>query len=152
MLTFTSLDTLYLYDCPELESFPMGGLPPNLSDLSICNCPKLIGSREEWGLFQFQLNSLKYFTIDDDFENVESFLEENLLIMNKKGFLHLKSLDCLYIEDCPTLESLTEKEDLPNSLTTLWIEPNCRIIKEKYEKEGRERWHTIGHIPEVRFW
>jgi len=30
----------------------------------------------------------------------------------------------------------------------LWI-TKCGIIKEKYEKEGGERWHTITHIPSV---
>ncbi|RHN66017.1 putative P-loop containing nucleoside triphosphate hydrolase, leucine-rich repeat domain, L [Medicago truncatula] len=159
---FTKLHSLYLHNCPELESFPMGGLPSNLRHLKICNCPKLIGSREEWGLFQ--LNSLDSFFVSDEFENVESFPEENLLppsltdlnvincsklrIMNKKGFLHLKSLNWLYINNCPSLESLPEKEDLPNSLSNLWIE-DCGIIKEKYEKEGGERWHTITHIPNV---
>ncbi|AES69123.1 putative P-loop containing nucleoside triphosphate hydrolase, leucine-rich repeat domain, L [Medicago truncatula] len=132
---FTSLRSLYLDDCPELESFPMGGLPSNLRDLRIHNCPKLIGSREEWGLFQ--LNSLKWFSVSDEFENVESFPEENLLPptlkdlylincsklrkMNKKGFLHLKSLNKLYIRNCPSLESLPEKEDLPNSLSSFYF-------------------------------
>ncbi|CAJ2638991.1 unnamed protein product [Trifolium pratense] len=121
---FTNLQSLYLYDCPQLESFPIGGLPSNLIYLIISNCPKLIGSREEWGLFQ--LNSLKYFTIrDHEFENVESFPEENLLpptledlslyncsklrIMNNKGFLHLNSLRDLWIVNCPSLESLPEE-------------------------------------------
>jgi len=159
---FTKLYYLFLYDCSELESFPMGGLPSNLIWLTILNCPKLIGSREEWGLFQ--LNSLIQFSVSDEFENVESFPEENLLpptlnslslsncsklrIMNNKGFLHLKSLRCLYIINCPVLERLPEKEDLPNYLSRLWIE-DCEIIKEKYEKEGGERWHTITHIPNV---
>jgi len=159
MHLFTKLQYLNLYDCPELESFPMGGLPSNLRTLGIYNCPKLIGSREEWGLFQ--LNSLKYFSVSDEFENVESFPEENLLpptlhslelyncsklrIMNNKGCLHLETL---VIYKCPSLESLPEKEDLPNSLSWLWIE-DCGIIKEKYEKEGGERWHTITHIPNV---
>ncbi|RHN66003.1 putative leucine-rich repeat domain, L domain-containing protein [Medicago truncatula] len=48
---FTKLHYLYLHGCPKLESLPMGGLPFNLRGLSIYNCPKLIGSREEWGLF-----------------------------------------------------------------------------------------------------
>ncbi|KEH33150.1 NBS-LRR type disease resistance protein [Medicago truncatula] len=159
---FTSLSALRLYDCPELESFPMGGLPSNLCSLGIYNCPKLIALREQWGLFQ--LNSLRAFGVSDEFENVESFPEENLLpptihflwfsncsklrIMNKKGFLHLKSLQYLDIINCPSLESLPEKEALPNSLYRLWIE-DCGIIKEKYEKEGGERWHTISHIPGV---
>ena len=159
---FTKLHSLHLYDCPELESFPMGGLPSNLRWLTIFNCPKLIGSREEWGLFQ--LNSLYGFIVSDEFENVESFPEENLLPptlnslhldncsklrkMNNKGFLHLKSLRKLCIDNCPVLESLPEKEDLLNSLWMLYID-NCGIIKEKYEKEGGERWHTITHIPNV---
>ncbi|KAK2440161.1 hypothetical protein QL285_011603 [Trifolium repens] len=153
---FTNLHSLNLHDCPQLESFPMGGLPSNLSSLKIENCPKLIALREEWGLFQ--LNSLTRFTVsDDEFENVESFPEENLLppflvfltldncsklrIMNYKGFLHLKSL---IIRKCPSLESLPE-EGLPNSLHSLWIY-KCPLIMEKYKQKGGERWHTIRHI------
>ena len=159
---FTKLQSLCLYDCPELESFPVGGLPSNLRRLSIYNCPKLIASREEWGLFQ--LKSLNYFNVSDEFENVESFPEENLLpptleyldlencsklrIMNNKGFLHFNCFLGLYIDNCPSLECLPEKEALPNSLSSLSIF-NCPIIKEKYEKEGGERWHTISHIPNV---
>ncbi|CAJ2638992.1 unnamed protein product [Trifolium pratense] len=161
---FTNLETLCLYDCPQLESFPSGGLPSNLSTLEISNCPKLIGSREEWGLFQ--LNSLKYFSVKDaEFENVESFPEENLLpptlkwlrlfncsklrIMNNKGFLHLNSLEYLRIVNCPSLESLPEEGLQQLSfLVGLSIE-DCPIIREKYKKEGGERWDTIRHIPEV---
>jgi hypothetical protein len=25
----------------------------------------------------------------------------------------------------------------------------CPLIREKYKKEGGERWHTISHIPDV---
>ncbi|KEH15144.1 NBS-LRR resistance protein [Medicago truncatula] len=139
----------------------MGGLPSNLADLYIENCPKLIASRKEWGLFQ--LNSLKSFFISNEFENVESFPEKNLLpptlqtlcindcsklrIMNNKGFLHLKSLIELHIWNCPILERLPE-EALPNTLTSIEIS-DCPLIKGKYEKEGGENWHTISHIPHV---
>ncbi|GAU39283.1 hypothetical protein TSUD_118870 [Trifolium subterraneum] len=156
---FTNLQQLRLYDFPQLESFPRGGLPSKLRWLTIEKCPKLIGSREEWGLFQ--LNSLRWFTVSDEFENVESFPEENLLpptlndltltncsklrIMNYKGFIHLNSLQGLDIKNCPSLESLPE-EGLPSLL--LWIS-ECPIIREKYKKEGGERWHTIRHIPFV---
>ncbi|XP_058721433.1 putative disease resistance RPP13-like protein 1 [Vicia villosa] len=159
---FTNLCILKLFDCPRLESFPMGGLPSNLESLLIYNCPKLIASREEWGLFQ--LNSLTHFIVSDDFENVKSFPEQNLLpptltdlyfskcsklrILNYKGFLHLKSLGSIWIDNCPSLESLPE-EGLPNSLYNLYIE-NCPLLEEKYKKEGGERWHTISHIPKVK--
>jgi len=161
---FINLRDLQLYHCLELDSFPEGGLPSNLTELGIYKCPKLIGSREEWGLFQ--LNSLKQLYVGDEFENVESFPEENLLpptltflclnkcsklrIMNYKGFLQLKSLRFLFIYNYLSLESLPE-EGLPNSLSTLSIR-NCPLIKEKYEKEGGERWHTISHIRDVLFW
>jgi hypothetical protein len=163
---FTNLQSLRLGDCPQLESFPRGGLPSNLVQLTIWNCPKLIGSREEWGLFQ--LNSLKYITIrGHEFENVESFPEENLLPptlkwlwltncsklrrMNNKGFLHLNSLTDLIIRCCPSLESLPEEalQQLSSSLYELYI-IECPIIREKYKKEGGERWHTITHIPHVK--
>ncbi|GAU20901.1 hypothetical protein TSUD_120930 [Trifolium subterraneum] len=157
---FTNLDSLFLNDCPQLESFPTGGLPSNLSSLEISNCPKLIGSREEWGLFQ--LNSLEEFTVSDEFENVESFPEENLLpptlkylqlyncsklrIMNSNGFRHLNSLEELRIVNCPSLESLPEEGLLHLEVLQIY---NCPIIREKYKKEGGERWHTISHIPYV---
>jgi hypothetical protein len=35
-----------------------------------------------------------------------------------------------------------------SSLSELWIK-ECPIIREKYKKEGGERWHTISHIPNV---
>ncbi|XP_045815632.1 putative disease resistance RPP13-like protein 1 [Trifolium pratense] len=146
------LNSFYLADCPELESFPRGGLPADLRLLEIQNCPKLIASRMEWGLFQ--LNSLKFFKVSDhEFENVDSFPEENLLpptlvslsltncsklkIMNYKGFLHLKSLKDLMILNCPSLERLPE-EGLPSSISRLRIS-DCPLIKEKYEKEGGVR-------------
>ncbi|WJX36747.1 hypothetical protein P8452_24592 [Trifolium repens] len=160
---FTNLQYLRLLNCPQLESFPRGGLPSNLSSLVISNCPKLIGSREEWGLFQ--LNSLQWFTVTDEFENVESFPEENLLPptlqslalyncsklrrMNNKGFLHLNSLYSLCIVNCPSLESLPEEAlQQLSSLSSLWIR-ECPLIREKYKKEGGERWHTISHITHV---
>ncbi|KAK2440176.1 putative disease resistance RPP13 protein [Trifolium repens] len=158
---FTNLNSLVLYDSPWLESFFGWQLPSNLCNLRIERCPKLMASREEWGLFQ--LNSLKQFRVSDDFEIFESFPEESLLpssinsleltncsnlsILNYKGLLHLTSLESLYIEDCPSLESLPE-EGLPSSLSTLSIH-DCPLIMQQYQKEQGERWHTISHIPDV---
>ncbi|XP_058721429.1 putative disease resistance RPP13-like protein 1 [Vicia villosa] len=105
---FTNLKHLDIWDCPELESFPMGGFPFNLSNLDIVKCPKLKASREDWGF--------------------------------------LKSPDHVYINNCPSLEHLPEEW---SSLDYLRI-THCPLVKEKYKKEGGERWHTISHIPQVK--
>ncbi|XP_027341801.1 putative disease resistance RPP13-like protein 1 isoform X2 [Abrus precatorius] len=157
---FANLHSLYLCDCPKLESFPNGSLPSSLGCLNIEGCPKLVASRVEWGLFK--LYSLKELRISDDFENVESFPEERLLpptlsdlyltrcskltTTNSMGFLHLKSLKSFYIADCPRLQLLPE-ETLPNSLSVLWIH-NCLLLEQRYQKDG-EHWHKICHIPSV---
>ncbi|XP_058721856.1 putative disease resistance RPP13-like protein 1 isoform X2 [Vicia villosa] len=46
---FSNLSDLKLRNCPELESFPMGGIPSNLIKLGIFNCPSLEHLPEEWG-------------------------------------------------------------------------------------------------------
>jgi len=158
---FTNLNSLVLYNCPWLESFLGRQLPSNLGSLRIERCPNLMASIEEWGLFQ--LKSLKQFSLSGDFEILESFPEERLLpssinsleltncsnlrIINYKGLLHLTSLESLYIDECPCLESLPE-EGLPRSLSTLSIH-DCPLLKQLYQKEQGERWHTISHIPYV---
>ncbi|KAK9938836.1 hypothetical protein M0R45_015554 [Rubus argutus] len=40
--TLTSLRSLEIHDCPELESFPEGGLPRKLETLEITSCGKLV--------------------------------------------------------------------------------------------------------------
>ena len=75
----TSLDDLWILDCPEIVSFPEGDLPTNLSSLEIWNCYKLMESRKEWGLQT--LPSLRYLTIRGGTEEGwESFSEEWLLL------------------------------------------------------------------------
>jgi len=161
---FTKLHSLVLFSCPQLQSFPEGGLPLSLSNLEMKRCPKLIASREEWGLFK--LHALKEFTISDDFENVESFPEESLLppnlnvlcleicsklrIVNHKGLSQLKSLKVLSIRYCPCLQCLPE-EGLPNSLSALSIH-DCALLTQRYQKEEGEHWHKIRHIPSVSIW
>lgn len=156
---FANLHSLHLNDCPQLESFPKGGLPSSLRRLEIEGCPKLVASREEWGLFK--LHYLKELSVSDDFENVESFPEERLLpptlsdlyltqcskltTTNSRGFLHLKSLKSFYILSCPRLQCLPE--GLPNSLSALCIH-DSPLLEKQYQKNG-EHWHKIHHIPSV---
>ncbi|KEH33089.1 putative disease resistance RPP13-like protein 1 isoform X2 [Medicago truncatula] len=163
-LEWSSLD---MCSCNSLRTLTITGsfsgrqLPSNLCSLRIERCPKLMASREEWGLFQ--LDSLKQFSVSDDFQILESFPEESLLPstiksfeltncsnlrkINYKGLLHLTSLESLCIEDCPCLDSLPE-EGLPSSLSTLSIH-DCPLIKQLYQMEEGEHWHKISHIPDV---
>ncbi|XP_058762051.1 putative disease resistance RPP13-like protein 1 isoform X2 [Vicia villosa] len=62
------------------------------------------------------------------------------------GCLHHKSKVYIIIHSCPSLEHLPEEW---GSIFDLEIE-DCPLLKEKYQKEGGERWHTISHIHEVR--
>ena len=157
---FSNLHSLLFHDCPHLESFPEGGLPSSLRKLEIERCPKLVASREKWGLFK--LHSLTELRISDDFENVESFPEDMLLPptlsvlyliacsklkkTNYRGFLHLKSLNSLYILYCPLLQSLPEAA-LSNSLSVLYIH-ECPLLKQRYQRDGKH-WHKIHNIPSV---
>ncbi|PRQ56748.1 putative P-loop containing nucleoside triphosphate hydrolase, leucine-rich repeat domain, L [Rosa chinensis] len=43
-----SLQSLLIFDCPELESFPEGGLPSKLESLGIFRCKKLIAKLVAW--------------------------------------------------------------------------------------------------------
>ncbi|KAF3966297.1 hypothetical protein CMV_009594 [Castanea mollissima] len=92
---FPSLDYLAVCLCPELESFPEGGLPINLVTLNVWDCEKLFSHRIEWGLQG--LHSLRDISISSDCEEVESFPEEALLP---------PTLTDIRIEYFPNLKSL----------------------------------------------
>ncbi|PNY11560.1 CC-NBS-LRR resistance protein [Trifolium pratense] len=82
-----------LYNFPQLESFPRGGLPSNLSELVISNFPKLISLGEDWNLFQ--LNSLYLY----DSPELESL---------RRGCLPSR-LKWLEIHNCPKVIALREE-------------------------------------------
>uniref|UniRef100_A0A2N9G466 NB-ARC domain-containing protein n=1 Tax=Fagus sylvatica TaxID=28930 RepID=A0A2N9G466_FAGSY len=94
-----SLGTLSICFCPELESFPDGGLPSSLNSLEIFFCEKLIARRRGWGLQG--LPSLRSFCIRGKCENGESFPERALLP---------SSLTSLEIWNNPLLKSLDANE------------------------------------------
>ncbi|KAH0747623.1 hypothetical protein KY285_009280 [Solanum tuberosum] len=116
-----SLKKLYLSDCPEIESFPEGGLPFNLQLLFINNCKKLVNGRKEW-----RLQRLPYLTelwISHDGSDEEIVGGENwelpssiqtLTIWNLKTLSsqHLKSLTSLQhlrIANLPQIQSMLEQ-------------------------------------------
>ncbi|XP_054790915.1 putative disease resistance protein RGA1 isoform X2 [Prosopis cineraria] len=155
-----SLRYLQLYHCPQLQLVSQRCLPSSLVHISIHDCPKLIASRMRWGLHR--LHSLRDLLVGaHEFENVESFLEEehmppnlkclyidrcsNLTKINNNGLLSLTSLQCLHISNCPNLQCLPE-EGLPKSLSQLWISGNCTLLKQQYQKEDGPGWPIISHI------
>ncbi|KAL4599260.1 hypothetical protein ACB092_11G114700 [Castanea dentata] len=156
---FPSLDYLAVCLCPELESFPEGGLPINLVTLNVWDCEKLFSHRIEWGLQG--LHSLRDISISSDCEEVESFPEEALLpptltdirieyfpnLKSLKGFQHLTSLKSLYIRFCDKLQYLPE-EGLPTSLSSLIIE-YCPLLKQRCQREKGEEWPKVEHIANI---
>ncbi|XP_050159147.1 putative disease resistance protein At3g14460 isoform X2 [Malus sylvestris] len=122
-----SLQKLRVVGCPEVESFPQGGLPSNLQDLSFECRRKLAANRSLWGLTR--LNSLRkldiVFTEEGGEEMGCSFLEEgllpatltslsisfhpNLTTIQGKVLRQLTSLQHLTIKGCPELQGFPEQ-------------------------------------------
>ncbi|KAF5932693.1 hypothetical protein HYC85_028864 [Camellia sinensis] len=165
---FPSLQSLELYDCPEIESFPEGGLPSSLHSLEIRNCGKLTARRREWDLQR--LPSLRHFRLVGEYwrqffpeDGVESFPEEGLLpstlmslsienlpnlkSLNNRGLQLLGSLKYMKIEKCPQLQSLLE-EGLPTSLFMLEFF-GCPMLKPHYLKGKGQDWHKIACVPVI---
>ncbi|CDP13841.1 unnamed protein product [Coffea canephora] len=155
-----SLQSLLLFNCPEIECFPEGGLPSTLQSLTISDCKKLMSRRREWGLEK--LSSLTHLAIRGPCDEVESFPEEDwrlpctlqdlcldslqiLKVLNYSALRHLTSLQNLCFNDCPRLQSLPE-EGLPASLTELrfW---GCPLLKPRLKWERGQDWHKVAHIP-----
>ncbi|KAF3613418.1 hypothetical protein FXO38_36254 [Capsicum annuum] len=104
-----SLKELRLWDCPEIESFPDGGLPFNLQLLNIRCCDKLVNGRKEWCLQR--LSSLRELHIEHDGSDEEIVGGENWDLP--------WSIRCLIICNLKTLSS-----QLLKSLTSLCHDPN----------------------------
>ena len=164
-----SLEGFSVGECPEMESFPEGGLPLNLATLSVWDCDKLFSRRMGWGLQD--LLSLRVIYITSKCKEVESFPEEAWLpptltditignfqyskkksiyfpnLKSLKGFQRLTSLECLYIDGCPKLQYLPE-EGLPTSLSSL-ILINCPLLGQRCESEKGEEWPKIAQISNI---
>ncbi|XVF18941.1 hypothetical protein REPUB_Repub11eG0067100 [Reevesia pubescens] len=164
----TSLQRLVLVSCSAEISFPEEGLPTNLKSLYISPSPKFWRSLLlEWGLHR--LTSLKEaYIFGDGCSDVVSFPQEeeelgmmlppsltfirianfeNLKCLSSKGFQDLTSLQRLWLENCPKLTSLPEK-DMLLSLFQLVID-ECPLLKEGCKRDKGREWSKIAHIPFV---
>lgn len=169
MQNLTSLQNLYVRNCPSLVSLPEGGLPPNLTSLQIEDCQNIQTHLSDWGLHR--LTSLKAFRISGASSDVVSLRENDRLLLPRNltwlsinklqnleslaflGIQNLNSLKELLISDCPKLRSFPADEGLPATLSRLEIK-KCPILGKRCLKEKGEDWARIAHIPriEIFYW
>ncbi|XP_049387646.1 putative disease resistance RPP13-like protein 1 [Solanum stenotomum] len=109
-----SLKTLQLYDCPEIESFPEGGLPFNLHILVIDNCKKLVNSLKEWCLPRLPcLNWLDIYHDGSDEEIVGGENWELPSSIQRLSIWNLKTLSSQHLKSLTSLQSLCIEGNLP---------------------------------------
>ncbi|XP_049353739.1 putative disease resistance RPP13-like protein 1 [Solanum verrucosum] len=116
-----SLEDLILCNCPEIESFPEGGLPFNLQLLQIWNCNKLVNDRKEWRLQRLScLTELRIYHDGSDNEivggenwelpsSIQTLRIENLKTLSSQHLKSLTSLQYLDIYNLPQIQSLLEE-------------------------------------------
>ncbi|KAG5578239.1 hypothetical protein H5410_058373 [Solanum commersonii] len=148
-----SLKELHLRYCPEIESFPEGGLPLNLESLEIDNCKKLVNGRNKW-----LLPRLRQLGIEHDGSNLKTLSSEDLK--------SLTSLEYLCIIDLPQIQSLLEEDRLPSSLSELYLDDHdefhslhlchltsliqCPLLTPLLEFNKGEYWLNIAQIPIIQ--
>ncbi|KAM3302867.1 putative disease resistance RPP13-like protein 1 [Capsicum chacoense] len=127
-----SLKELRLFLCPEIESFPDGGLPFNLQILEINNCDKLVSDRKEWRLQRLPcLRELVIYHNGSDEEigggeilelpcSIQRLTIGDLKTLSSQLLKSLTSLESLEIRNLPQIQSLLE-EGLPSSLSELYL-------------------------------
>ncbi|XLS43933.1 hypothetical protein HN51_000798, partial [Arachis hypogaea] len=158
----TGLQTLYLYDVPNLESIAEEGLPINLRTLGVGNEEGVCSNTAitKWGLDR--LTSLSYLSIKGEYQ-VKKLMEIQVPLLpnslkiliiwsareiqhlNGKWLQHLTSLKNLALYECEKLKSLP-KEGLPSSISRLDIW-RCPMLKASCERKKGKEWPKIAHIP-----
>ncbi|KAG5042167.1 hypothetical protein JHK85_006405 [Glycine max] len=153
------LERLVISNCPEIESFPEGGMPPNLRIVWIYNCEKLLS-----GLAWPSMGMLTHLNVGGPCDGIKSFPKEGLLppsltylylydlsnleMLDCTGLLHLTSLQELTIESCPLLENMVG-ERLPVSLIKLTIK-RCPLLEKRCRMKHPQIWPKISHIPGIQ--
>ncbi|KAK6776763.1 hypothetical protein RDI58_027764 [Solanum bulbocastanum] len=135
-----SLKHLHLSYCPEIESFPEGGLPFNLQQLGINGC---LNGRKERHLQRLLCLTELWISHDGSDEeivagenwelpsSIQRLTIVNLKTLSSKHLKNLTSLQSLQIRNFPNLQSLPESA-LPSSLSQLTIVhcPNLQSLPE----------------------
>ncbi|WJX22358.1 hypothetical protein P8452_11671 [Trifolium repens] len=155
------LEALIITHCPEMETFPEGGMPASLRLLHIENCEKLLRNPS---LTLFDM--LTRLVIGGPCDGVESFPNKGFALLPPSltylylwemsslqtlectGLLHLTSLRKLIFEDCPQLENM-EGERLPASLLTLDIR-GCPMLGERCRMKHPQIWPKISYIKDFK--
>ncbi|KAM3399140.1 hypothetical protein P3S68_002656 [Capsicum galapagoense] len=121
-----SLEELTLSDCPEMESFPDGGLPFNLQLLTIDNCEKLVNCRKEWRLQR--LPCLRELWIEHDGSDEE-------IVGGENGSCHA------LFKELPQIQSLLE-QGLPSYISQLRLHSHIEL--RSLQTEG------LGHLTSLQ--
>ncbi|PHT62809.1 hypothetical protein T459_33340 [Capsicum annuum] len=142
-----SLKELRVFHCPEIESFPDGGLPFNLQLLWIDDCKKLVNGRKEWRLQRLpSLRELYIIHNGSDEEivggenwklpcSIRRLTIDNLTTFSSQVLKSLTSLEYLHTCNLPQIQSLLE-EGLPSSLSELYLSDH----------------HELHSLPTVGLW
>ncbi|XP_004485725.1 putative disease resistance RPP13-like protein 1 isoform X2 [Cicer arietinum] len=152
-----NLESVSIRDCPEMETFCEGGMPPSLRRLEIYKCEKLVRCPS-----LSLMDMLTDLTIDNVCDGVESFPNKDCALLPPSltslslsnmpslhtldctELLHLTSLQELTIEDCYMLENMAG-ERLPATLTILQIF-KCPLLEERCRMKHPQIWPKISHI------
>ncbi|PHT35015.1 hypothetical protein CQW23_26815 [Capsicum baccatum] len=148
-----SLKGLQLWNCPEIESFPDGGLPFNLQLLVIDDCKKLVNGRKEWHLQRLpSLRELYIIHNDSDEEivggenwelpcSIRRLTIDNLTTFSSQALKSLTSLEYLRTCSLPQIQSLLE-QGLPSSLSKLYLSDHDELHSLRTE--------ALGHLTSLQ--
>ncbi|KAM3399150.1 hypothetical protein P3S68_002666 [Capsicum galapagoense] len=150
----SSLSVLTIRDCPNLQSLPESAFPSSLSELTIGVCPKLQSLVES--ALPSSLSELTIYNCPNLQSLPESAFPSSLSKMSIHNCPNLQSLpesafpsslSVLTIYNCPNLQSLPVK-GMPSSLSKLSIH-KCPLLKPPLEFDKGEYWQKIAHISTI---
>nr|XP_009773429.1 PREDICTED: LOW QUALITY PROTEIN: putative disease resistance RPP13-like protein 1 [Nicotiana sylvestris] len=153
--SLTSLESLYTYNSPQIQSLLEEGLPSSLSEL-ILYCQRELHSLPNEGLRRLtslQCLQIRYCNQLLSLPEIPSSLTA-LTIGNCRNLQSLpesalpSSLSKLHIWYCPNLQHLPVK-GMPSSISTIWIH-NCPLLKPLLEFDKGDYWPNIAHLPTIR--